>query len=145
MSVGTEAAWLRASMSAYRILIIEDELVLAQNLESFLRRRSPDVRVAVDGEHALEMLASFAPDVAVIDYGLPGMNGLQIYNEIVRRRTSPIGCVIITAYPLESIACAANEQGIRHLLRKPFNLSELQHHVDWSADEALHASRFRLN
>ena len=122
-----------------RILVVEDECALAQNLKNFLGRRSADVRVAHDGENALEMLESFTPDVVVLDYGLPLMNGLQTYTEIVRRHARharPVGCVMITGYPLEIIAPHANERGIRHLLCKPFALSELQHLVELSAEDA---------
>lgn len=115
-----------------RILVVEDERVLAQNLKSFLARRFADVRIASDGEFALRMLESFAPDVIVLDYGLPFMNGLQTYTEILRRARH-VGCVMITGYPVENIAPRARERGIRHLLGKPFALSELQHLVELSA------------
>jgi two-component system response regulator AtoC len=126
--------------STHRILVVEDECTLAHNLKSFLARRSPDVRIAPNGEQALEMLGTFTPDVAVIDYGLPRMNGVETYHEIVRRHAQPIGCVMITGYPLEQIAPIANKQGIRHFLCKPFSLLELQQMVDLSAEEAARAS-----
>ena len=121
---------------AQRILVVEREDVLAQNVKSFLGRRFPDVRIARDGAHAIELLASFTPDVVVIGYKLAGENGLQVYSEIMRRRTCPVGCVMITGYPLEKISRTANELGIHHLLGKPFSLAELQRLVDQSAEEA---------
>ncbi len=121
--------------SAQRILVVEDEDVLAQNVKNYLGRRSPDVRVAASGERAMELLTSFTPDVLVLDYNLPGDNGLQIYTEIVRRRARPVACVMITGCPLGNISQTANELGIRHLLGKPFSLAELQRLVDQSADE----------
>jgi DNA-binding response OmpR family regulator len=123
---------------ARRILVVEREDVLAQNVKAFLGRRSPDVRIARDGAHAMELLASFTPDVVVIGYKSAGENGLQIYSEIMRRRTCPVGCVMITGYPLEKISRTANELGIHHLLGKPFSLGELQRLVDQSAEEASH-------
>ena len=122
--------------SASRILIVEDQEVLGENLKVYLGRRSADVRIAQDAEHALEILKSFTPDVVVLDYGLPGMNGVEAYVEMVRRSERQIGCVMITAYPRESIAPNANERGIRHVLSKPFGLSELRELVDLSAEEA---------
>ena len=120
---------------APRILVVEDEYVLAQNLRAYLGRRSPEVRIAPDGERALEMIESFTPDIVVLDYGLPRINGLQTYTEIVRRRAQQIGCVVITSYPIESIAERANALGIHHFLCKPFGLWELQQLVDLSARE----------
>jgi DNA-binding response OmpR family regulator len=119
-----------------RILVVEDEEVLAENLKTYLGRRSHDVRIARDGEQAIEMMESFAPDAVVLDYGLAPMNGLQTFTEILRRHTRNIGCVMISGYPLEMISRHASEQGIRHLLGKPFRLGELQHLLERSAADA---------
>lgn len=123
---------------AHRILLVEDEHVLAENVKTFLARRSSDVRIAANGRSAMEMIESFAPDVVVLDYGLLGENGLQVYREMVRHHNRPIGCVMVTGYPLEKIAPSANKLGIHYLLNKPFSLSELQQLIDQSAQ---HASR----
>lgn len=129
---------------AQRILVIEDEQVLAQNVKSYLGRRFPDVRIVADGRRAMELMATFAPDVVVLDYNLPGENGLQIYKEMVRQSAAPIGCVMITGYPLERLTESANKLGIRYLLSKPFSLSELQQLIDQSADEAHGESQSRV-
>ena len=75
-------------------------------------------------------------DVVVLDYGLPGKNGLQIYEEMLRLRACPVRCVMISGYPLEQISQPANKLGIHHLLNKPFSLSELQRLIDQSAEES---------
>jgi DNA-binding response OmpR family regulator len=121
---------------AHRILVVEDEQVLAQNVKTYLGRRSADVRIARDGRRAMEMIASFTPDVVVLGYQLSGENGLQIYTEMVRHRTHPMGCVMITGYPLEKITQSANKLGIHYLLSKPFSLAELQQLIDRSAEIA---------
>lgn len=121
---------------AHRILVVEDECVLAENLRTYLARRSPDVRIAGDGRRAMEMVESFAPDVVVLDYGLPGGNGLELYRDLMRDRARKIGCVMISGFPLENLAQPANSLGIRHMLCKPFSLSELQQLVELSAAEA---------
>jgi two-component system response regulator len=113
-------------------MIIEDERILARNLKAFLVNRCSDVRVAHDGGQAIELLGSFAPDVAVIDYGLPNMNGLETYGEMLLRCDRRIGCVLITGFPLEPIALSASALGIRHLLCKPFSLAELQNMIEIS-------------
>ena len=119
-----------------RILIVEDQEVLGENLKNYLGRSASDVRLAPDAEHALEILESFRPDVVVLDYGLPGMNGVETYDEIIRRSAHQLGCVMITGFPRERVAPSANERGIRHVLSKPFGLSELRKLVNLSAEEA---------
>jgi DNA-binding response OmpR family regulator len=109
-----------------RILIVDDERVLAKNLEAYLSRSALEVRTAGNGEEAIEMLESFTPDALVLDYGLPGIDGLQTYAEIVRRRAERIDCVMITGTATEELALDAREKGIRHLICKPFSFSELR-------------------
>lgn len=109
-----------------RILIVENERILAKNLRAYLSRSAADVRTAGNGEQAIEMLDTFTPDALLVDYGLPGIDGLQTYIEIVRRRGSEIDCVMITGNPNEPLVRAACETGIRHIVCKPFRFSELQ-------------------
>jgi DNA-binding response OmpR family regulator len=106
------------------ILIVEDEPILAQNIKAFLEPRVPNVRVVGDGEQALEILASFTPNAVVMDYRLPGMNGLDTYSEMIRR-DSRIECVMITGDPEEGLRQCAIAIGIRSVLAKPFSFSEL--------------------
>jgi DNA-binding response OmpR family regulator len=120
-----------------RILIVEDEEILADNLKMFLGRRSPDVRIAHDAETAMEMLKSFTPDLVVLDFALPGIDGLRAYANFVRVRLQKPSCVMITGYPTALMAESASRQGIRHLLCKPFSFAELQHAVEMSSEASL--------
>lgn len=115
----------KASMPM-RILIVENERILAKNLRAYLSRSASDVRIARNGEQAIEMLDTFTPDALVVDYALPGINGMQTYTEIVRRRARRIDCVMLTGNPDEQLARAACEKGIRHVVSKPVRFSELQ-------------------
>jgi DNA-binding response OmpR family regulator len=116
-----------------RILIVEDERVLAKNMKSYLSRGASDVRIAADAAQALEMLESFAPDSLVVDHGLPGADGLRTYAEIVRHQARKIDCVMITGNPTEQIVQDARDLGIRHIVCKPFRFSELQRLLEESA------------
>ncbi|MBI2319360.1 MAG: response regulator [Betaproteobacteria bacterium] len=108
------------------ILIVEDEDVLARNLKTFLERSACDVRTAADGEQAIRMLDSFRPDALVVDYALPGIDGVRTFVEIARRQAGRIDCVMITGSPSERLLDLARGCGIRHLVCKPFSFAELQ-------------------
>jgi DNA-binding response OmpR family regulator len=118
-----------------KILIVEDEEILAENLKSYLNRSSPNVRVAADAISAVEILQEFTPDLVLIDYGLPGMDGLQAYARVLRRRAPQASCVMITGQLTESVARTSNDYGIRHVLRKPFSFAELEDVIDQSLDD----------
>jgi DNA-binding response OmpR family regulator len=114
-----------AAMPA-RILVIEDERVLAKNLKTYLSRGASEVRTAAGAAQAFEMLESFAPDALVLDFGLPDVDGLRTYAEIIRRQARKLDCVMITGNPTEQLAQDARKLGIHHIVSKPFRFSELQ-------------------
>ena len=60
----------------HRILIVDDDADVAQLLATILSERF-EIRVAVDGDEALACAVGFVPDVAILDLGLPGMDGFQ--------------------------------------------------------------------
>jgi DNA-binding response OmpR family regulator len=127
-----------------RILIVEDERVLAKNMKTYLSRSASEVRTAGDAAQALEILESFAPDALVMDFSLPDIDGLRTYAEIIRRQARKIDCVMITGNPTEQIAQDARELGIRHIVCKPFRFSELQRLLEaptsTTADDACDAN-----
>ena len=109
-----------------RILIIEDEGVLAKNMKTYLSRSASDVRTVSDAAQAFAMLETFSPDALILDFGLPAVDGLHTYAEIVRRQARKIDCVMITGNPTEQIIRNARDLGIRHVVGKPFRIAELQ-------------------
>lgn len=115
----------REAATPQRILIIEDEPVLAKNMKTYLSRYAGDVRTAPDAVQALDMLESFTPDALVLDYGLPDVDGLRTYAEITRHQAKNIDCVMMTGNLTEQLAQDASELGIHHLVCKPFRFSEL--------------------
>jgi len=113
-----------------RILIVEDEQVLAENLKEYLGRRVLDVRMVADGEQAVEILDTFSPDAIVMDFRLPGMNGLDTYTEMMSGQARKIDCVMITGDATEQLSKSASERGIRSVLPKPFSFAELMERLD---------------
>ncbi|MBE0625271.1 MAG: response regulator [Burkholderiales bacterium] len=117
-----------------RVLIVEDGRVLAKNMKTYLARSASDVRTAADATQAFAMLDEFVPDALVLDYGLPGADGLQIYAEIVRRKGRRIVCVMVTGDSSIQLADDARELGIQHVICKPFQFSELQRILEIAAE-----------
>lgn len=112
-------------LATSRILIVEDEVTLAENLRHFLARRFQEVRIAADANMTREILASYTPDVVVLDFGLPGCDGLQTYETIIRRYAPLANCVLITGHMTDSLSQAARHHGIQHMLCKPFSFDAL--------------------
>jgi CheY-like chemotaxis protein len=108
-----------------RILIVDDEEIFAENLWGYFRRRRAEVKVVPSGEAALDVAPEFNPDVLILDYGLPGMDGLETFS---RLKGLPLayGCVLVTGNPSDSVFRAAQATGIHRVLEKPFSFSELE-------------------
>lgn len=107
-----------------RVLIVEDEDILAENLQAYLQRASCEARVASDGASALRTLEGFSPDVLVLDYRLPDMSGFQVLDAI-RMRGATANAILMTGQPRNEVYDEALRRGIEHILFKPFPLAEL--------------------
>src|SRR5262249_55742925 len=70
-----------------RILVVDDNQDSADTIAVILAKKGHTVQVAYTGEQALDVAASFLPDVIVLDLGLPGMSGYEVA-ELMRRKAS---------------------------------------------------------
>lgn len=61
-----------------RIFIVDDERELTDSLAAIFLQHGYDVRVAGSAEEAIELIAAWQPDLALVDVGLPGMNGIDL-------------------------------------------------------------------
>jgi len=106
-----------------RILIVDDEMVLAENLGVFFTNAGATVAIAHSGEEALEVADRFQPECVIADCNLPGINGMETLRRIVERHPGTVP-VLITGRTDEVIREAA-ALGIHNVLIKPFPLVEL--------------------
>lgn len=120
-----------------RVLIVEDEEILAGNLKAHLDRGSCDTRVANDGAGAIRLVEAFTPEVLVLDYRLPDMDGFEVFDAI-RCRCECASCILMTGHPCSEVYDGAMRRGIEHILFKPFPL------LDLSTAVRLASTRMRL-
>ena len=107
------------------ILLIEDETTLAKNLCSYLSRYDYEVRGATTAEAGLAELDSFKPDIVLLDFNLPGMNGVEALTRI-RAIDRQIKVIMITAHGSIDLAVEAMQAGAYHFISKPIALSKLR-------------------
>jgi two-component system response regulator AtoC len=110
---------------AHGVLIIEDETVLAKNIRLYLAQAGYDARAAESAEDGLRQLAEFKPDIVVLDYQLPGMNGLELLGELSRSAPG-IKVVMLTGQGSVEMAVEAMKLGAADFLTKPVVLSKLK-------------------
>ena len=124
---------------ARKVLIIEDEEILAENLQTHFLRCGWDARVACNGKLAVIAADEFLPEVILLDYHLPDMNGFQVLDAI-RAGNRCCGCVLMTGHPTEAVAADARRYGVGHILCKPFPLAGLENQLTAAAAETSAAS-----
>jgi len=120
------APLLDAAPNPLRILVVDDNLDAAHTLNLFLRATGHEVEIAYCGVDAIEIAKVFAPQVCILDIGLPDMDG----NELARRlrrlpQTSGATLVAATGYGRQQDRDAASQAGFDHYLVKPVNTLQL--------------------
>ena len=101
------------------LLVIDDEEVMREILETLLAREGYDVRVAASGGEGLEMARALPFDAAIVDIMMPGLDGIATLDEL-RRIDEDLAVVIITAYASVESAISAMKAGAFDYLTKPF-------------------------
>ena len=107
-----------------RLLIVEDEVLLAAQVDKFLRENDFVVDMATDGEEGLYYAREYDYDAAVIDLGLPKLTGIELIRTL-RRERNTVPVLILTARSDWRDKVGGLEAGADDYLTKPFHMEEL--------------------
>jgi two-component system response regulator AtoC len=107
-----------------RILIVDDDEALRESLGLVLAAEGYEVVAASGAEAALRELEASPPDVVLCDLRMPGMDGMELLPQLVRRlRGAPV--ILMSAYGSSDLAIEAMKRGAYDYLAKPFQPSEV--------------------
>jgi DNA-binding response OmpR family regulator len=106
-----------------RVLVVEDDLTVAEVVQAYLRRAGYQVEHAADGVAALEAAARRRPDLVVLDLMLPGIDGLEVCRLL--RESGPVSVIMLTALGSENDRVLGLEVGADDYVTKPFSPREL--------------------
>lgn len=110
-------------MSLSRILVVDDEPQIQRFLKPALTAAGYDVLEAANGSDAMKAVATLAPDLVILDLGLPDMDGKDVVSQL--RGWSDIPIIILSARDRESEKIAALDLGADDYVEKPFSIGEL--------------------
>ncbi len=106
------------------ILIVEDEVDIADVIEFVLQQDGYSTTVASDGDMALKLFSSKRPDLVVLDLSLPGISGMELFHRF-RQDSSDVPIIIATSRSEEADRIAGLEMGADDYVTKPFSAREL--------------------
>lgn len=106
-----------------RILIADDEPQITRVLRAGLTTRGYDVRVAADGESALDTFNDWHPDLVVTDLSMPNMDGIELCNRL--RLISQVPIIVLSVKGEEKTKVEALDAGADDYVTKPFGIEEL--------------------
>ena len=107
-----------------KVLIAEDETLIRLDLRGMLENAGLEVcGEAKNGVEAVELAATTAPDVAVLDVKMPRLDGIEAARKILDERPMPI--VLVSAFTEQSLVRRAAEAGVYGYLAKPFREEDL--------------------
>ncbi|KIY23221.1 response regulator [Mesobacillus subterraneus] len=110
-----------------KILIVDDEQIEREGMEAILNRAFPDLIIeqANNGNSAVELAASFKPDLVLMDVQMPGINGLEAVEQILAEFPQ-IKFIMVTAYDTFQYVQSALKLGAKDYILKPSKVSEIR-------------------
>ena len=119
-----------------KILLVEDEAVVRESVREWLVDDGYDVECAETGEEALDRIKKEDFGVLVLDLRLPGVDGLQVFEQAKKLKPATKG-VMITAYPSIETRDAARRLGLIDYLPKPFKVEDLEKTIKEALQEVV--------
>ena len=107
------------------VLVVEDEATLAKNICTYLQRSGFEARSAGDGEQAFALLESFRPEALILDFNLPGIDGLEVLRRVLQT-DGHLKVIMLTGHGSVELAVEAMKAGAYDFLTKPVSLSKLK-------------------
>jgi len=115
-------------LSGERILVVDDDLELSEQVSSYLCQQGLDVSKAVDGNQALATLSSERFDLVLLDVIMPGLDGFSVCRKI--REFSQVPIIMTTAIGDESAKVQMLQAGADDYVVKPYSLPELHARIN---------------
>jgi PAS domain S-box-containing protein len=117
---------LEPSGTGSRVMVVDDNVELAQGLARLLKLLGHDVKIAHDGPSALESARGFQPEIVLLDIGLPGLDGYQVAMQLRREGYGRSARLIaITGYGHDEDRARSREAGFDYHLVKPIEFRSL--------------------
>lgn len=118
-----------------KVVFIDDEIKVLNAVKRLLRKLPYDFEFFSDPEIALEKIKNMSVDVVIVDYRMPGMDGLELLRKLSEAKIDCVKIVMSGEADIKIIAQAINESGIYKFINKPWDPKELIDAIYESVDQ----------
>ncbi len=114
-----------------RVLVVDDDASVVEVIAANLEAEGYDVETAGDGVEAWDRVVSSVPDLLVLDWMLPGRNGIDLLADLRRHpRTQNLPVVLLSAKARDEEIWAGWQAGADYYLTKPFRIEQLLYYLE---------------
>jgi len=121
-------------MSAYRILLVDDNPDVLRTIGAYFEKLGHTVTRAATGEEALSLFERVQPHVTLLDFQMPGLSGLEVLERLRRKHAIVL---MLTGHGEIGTAVEAMRLGAENFLQKPVDMNHLQQAVEKAAEKAV--------
>jgi CheY-like chemotaxis protein len=111
-------------MAKLPILIVDDDDTTCKLMAKLLAVLGYETDTALDGPSALKLFGQRKYGLAISDYQMPGMNGIELFKRL-RELSGTLAGILVTGMPVADIEAGAIDAGMRQVMPKPANLRQL--------------------
>ena len=119
---------IKKVMQMHKILIIEDEVKIREELSNFLKNNGYEVLIIDKFENTLDDILKIDVDLILMDINIPGVNGMHLCREIRKEVKTPI--IVVTSRNSEMDELICMNYGADDFITKPYNLQILLAHME---------------
>jgi signal transduction histidine kinase len=116
----------RKAARVCRVMVVDDNIDAAESVAMYLRLEGHEVKVVADAHHAISSATVFAPQVAVLDIGLPELDGYYLARRLRQQSGGELTLIALTGYGQKEDRERALEAGFDHFFVKPTDPREIQ-------------------
>ena len=114
----------KSKLKDFKVLFVEDEHTIREHIVNSLGYLVDEVKEALNGIEALEVLKNFSPDIIISDIEMPQMNGVEFIKN-VRKNDKDVCIIVLTAHTNSEYLLELIDMHIEHFIVKPINFEKL--------------------
>ena len=121
---------LLSKLKEMKMMLIDDDVWIRNSLDLYFKGEGVELLTLETAEEGLEVLKKISFDIMIVDYRLPGIDGLEFFKRIKTKHPDTIK-ILITAFKDQKVLSETTRVGIQGLIEKPFTVKTIEDLLSW--------------